>query len=90
MSAKSATQRKNLISLAGTLSRRAEPLGIGLRQQCWAGVAITESMNRHTKATEFYGLSMREIIDAVKENNRTPAVLRNETMIVRTLEFAAR
>jgi hypothetical protein len=89
MHAKSAIQRKNLFVLANTLATRETPLGIGLRQECWAGVAITEATSRGANATEFYGLTMREIIDAVKENNRTPPTLRNEVMIDRTLQHAA-
>lgn len=89
MSTKSAHQRENLLTLAETIAQRKAPLGIGLRSECWAGVAITLANQKGWKASEFYGMSMREIIDAVKENNRTPVALRNEVMLDRTLQQAA-
>lgn len=89
MSTKSIQQRENLIMLADTIAARKIPLGVGLKKECWAGVAITLANQQGSKASEFYGLSMREIIDAVKENNRTPIAFRNEMMIDRTLQQAA-
>lgn len=89
MSSKSAQQRQNLRSLADAIAAREAPLGVGLRKECWAGVAITLANQRGEHASEFYGMSMREIIDAVKENNRTPAAFRNEVMLDRTLQQAA-
>ena len=89
MSNKSAQQRENLRSLANNIAAREAPLGVGLRRECWAGVAITLANQQGANASEFYGMSMREIIDAVKENNRTPVAFRNEVMLDRTLQQAA-
>lgn len=89
MSIKSAQQRDHLLTLADTIATRRSPLGVGLRRECWAGVAITLANQQGANASEFYGLSMREIIDAVKENNRTPVDFRNEVMLDRTLQQAA-
>jgi hypothetical protein len=90
MSTKSAHQRENLLTLAEIIAQRKAPLGVGLRSECWAGVAITLANQQGSKASEFYGMSMREIIDDVKENNRTPMAIRNEVMLDRTLQLAAR
>lgn len=89
MPTKSAHQRENLLMLADTIAARQAPLGVGLKRECWAGVAITLARRQGAKATEFYGLSMREIKNAVKENNQTPAAIRNEVMLDRTLQQAA-
>jgi hypothetical protein len=89
MPTKSAHQRENLLALAETIAQRKAPLGVGLRSGCWAGVAITLANQQGSKATEFYGLSLREIINDVKENNRTPMAIRNKVMVDRTLRLAA-
>lgn len=89
MSTKSAQQRENLRSLADTIAARETPLGVGLRRECWAGVAINLANQQGSKTSEFYGLSMREIINDVKQNNRTPAAIRNQVMLDRTLQHAA-
>jgi hypothetical protein len=88
MSNKSAHQRENLFTLADTIAARNSPLGVGLKSECWAGVAISLANQQGSKTTEFYGLSMREIMNLVKENNRTPIAIRNEVMIDRTLQQA--
>lgn len=89
MPTKSPHQRENLHILAETIAARKTPLGVGLRRECWAGVAISLANQKGSKTSEFYGLSMREIIDAVKENNRTDPALRNGIMLDRTLQQAA-
>lgn len=89
MSNKSAHQRKNLLTLADTIAARKAPLGVGLKSECWAGVAISLANKKGSKTTEFYGLSMREIMNLVKENNLTPITIRNEVMIDRTLQQAS-
>lgn len=89
MPIKSADQRKNLLTLADIIATRKAPLGVGLKNECWAGIAITLANRQGSKTTAFYGLSIREIINDVKENNRTPAAIRNKVMLDRTLRLAA-
>lgn len=89
MPTKSARQCENLLRLADTIATRKTPLGVGLKNECWAGVAITLANQQGSKTTAFYGLSMREIINDVKENNRTPIAGRNHVMLNRTLRLAA-
>lgn len=88
MSPKSDVQRRHLLDLARTISAMDEPLGIGLKKGCWAGVAIQIARENQCKATEYYGLSMREIKGAIKLNNITPPASRNRTMIDATLANA--
>ena len=78
MSAKSATQRENLVRLADTLFEMTNPTRYRPQAALLGRSRHHRIHESHVKATEFYGLSMREIIDAVKENNRTPAAIRNE------------
>lgn len=89
MATKSITQQQHLLALAEIIAQRQIPLGVGLRSECWAGVAITLANQQGENASEYYGLSMREIVDAVKSNNRAAVSLRNEIMIERTLQYAA-
>ena len=89
MATKSTQQRDHLLTLADTIAARQSPLGVGLKKECWAGVAITLANQHGANASEFYGLSMREIINDVKENNLTPIAIRNQVMLDRTLQHAA-
>src|ERR1700743_3643926 len=86
---KTLQQRQHLLSIGDTLANREDPLGTGLRRECWAGLAITIANSQSANSSEFYGLSMREIIDAVKMNNSIPPAMRNDIMVNRTTQFAA-
>ncbi len=88
MSRKSLAQRKRLLNLAYTIMKEDEPLGVGLKNGCWAGVAVEIARQHNEKMTDYYGLSMREIKDKIKLNNDTPAEKRNLTMIGQTLRMA--
>lgn len=88
MSAKSDVQRQHLLDLARTISAMDEPLGVGLKKGCWAGVAIQIAREHQSKATDYYGMSMREIKGAIKLNNATQPALRNRTMIDATMANA--
>jgi len=88
MGVKSNLQREHLLNLARHISALEEPLGVGLKRGCWAGVAIQIARAQQSKATDYYGLSMREIKVAIKLNNATRPALRNSRMIDATLQHA--
>lgn len=85
MAYRSLIQRKRLLRLATLIASQREPLGIGLKNGCWAGVAINLARQEGYKATEFYGLSMNEVKTKIKRNKRTPPTLRNAVMAGLTL-----
>lgn len=73
-------QRHHLNQLADSIRTRNTPLGVGLRNQCWAGVAIGRAREEGIPATEYFGLSFSEIKRAIKINNLTPEPERNRVM----------
>lgn len=76
--------------LASTIENRSEPLGVGLKRECWAGVAYSIARAHGERVTDYYGISSREMKDAIKENNQSSPERRNGVMRTRTLELAAR
>ena len=81
--------RENLESLAELIEARAEPLGVGLKRQCWAGVAHQVASARGMRVSDYFGLSFAEMKTAIKENNDTGAAERNAVMVARTRQLAA-
>ena len=79
------TQKFHLAQLSTRILLRSEPLGIGLHNQCWAGLAIEIAKQKNCLATDYYGLTSKQIKTAVKINNRTPAEMRNQKMFGKTL-----
>jgi hypothetical protein len=88
MNNRSMVQRQHLLDLARLIASKAEPLGVGLKKGCWAGVAIHIARQHGSKATDYYGLSTGEIKEKIKLNNATPAPLRNAVMLNATLVIA--
>lgn len=88
MSDRSLVQRKRLVRLAGLIMTQGEPLGVGLKKGCWAGVAIDLARQDACKATDYYGMPMQEIKQAIKLNNRTRPAVRNAMMAGLTLAKA--
>jgi hypothetical protein len=78
-----------LESLASTIENRSEPLGVGLKRECWAGVAHSIAQAHGERVTDYFGISSREMKDAIKDNNQCAPERRNATMRRLTLELAA-
>jgi hypothetical protein len=87
MDVRSERQRERLVRLADHIARRREPLGVGLKNQCWAGVAIGMAKAEGCTVTDYLGLTSRQVKAAIKLNNRTPADSRNERMLAETLNL---
>lgn len=85
---KTVSQRVNLLALARNISKRNEPLGVGLKNQCWAGVAIARAKQKGQVATDCYGLTMGQIKSDIMFNNRTAVEDRNRAMVRRTIRHA--
>ena len=75
--------------LAATIDERTEPLGVGLKNQCWAGVAHSIAQSKGARVTDYFGISTREMKDAIKMNNQYAPENRNTMMRQATLEMAA-
>jgi hypothetical protein len=75
--------------LAALIDERTEPLGVGLKNQCWAGVAHSIAQSEGARVTDYFGISTREMKDAIKMNNNCAPESRNATMRQVTLEIAA-
>lgn len=88
MNTRTVTQRFRLMLLARKIGFRSKPLGIGLHNQCWAGVAAEIAKAKGAKTTDYYGITFREFKDAIKSNNVCPPEGRNIRMFLRTLYLA--
>lgn len=88
MPRRSTSQRVRLLELAGRVALRRDPLGIGLRNQCWGGIAVAIAKEHGWRASDYYGISFRELRDYIKDNNLTPCEKRNRHMAMRTLRLA--
>jgi hypothetical protein len=75
--------------LASTIEDRTEPLGVGLKRQCWAGVAHSIAQSEGDRVTDYFGISTREMKDAIKMNNQCASESRNAIMRQATLEMAS-
>ena len=85
---KTMSQRLNLFNLCLSIMFRKSPLGVGLHNQCWAGLAIEKAREKNVLTVDFYGLSMKQIKKAIKQNNILPPYARNIVMIFKTFIHA--
>ena len=70
-----------LSNLAVAIIDRREPLGVGLKNQCFAGLAVDLAREQSTNPpSDFYGLSKGVWKHSIKTNNRTPSKWRNLRM----------
>jgi hypothetical protein len=83
-------QKARLIRLAEVVETRDEPLGVGLKHQCWAGIAIEMAKAEGFKSTDYFGLSFRELKQKIKLNNVQFPEFRNAVMATETRALAAR
>ncbi len=78
-----------LLKLSKMIDSREAPLGVGLKNQCWAGIAWEVASAHQARVTEYFGISFREMRDAIKGNNQCEPVRRNATMSARCRDLAA-
>lgn len=83
-------QKARLIRLAEVVETRGEPLGVGLKHQCWAGIAIEMANAEGFESTDYFGLSFRELKQLIKLNNLQYPESRNAVMATETRTLAAR
>lgn len=86
---KTLQQIKNLEALAETIRDRQAPLGVGLHNQCWGGLAIEVAKMHGETTRSFYGMSIHEMKNDINVNNASPKERRNDVMYRRTLAIAA-
>lgn len=85
---KTAEQKRHLLDLAETIKKRVKALGVGLHNQCWAGLAIEIAKSHGETTTTYFGMSIHQMKPEINKNNAQPESLRNETMYLRTIELA--
>lgn len=85
---KTVQQKNNLIELANTIKQRKNPLGVGLHNQCWGGLAIEIAKSNNQTTSTYFGISIHEMKSSINANNILPADNRNEEMYKRTLQIA--
>ena len=85
---KTTQQKQHLLELANTIKERDKPLGVGLHNQCWGGLAIEIAKSKGQTTRTYFGMSIHEMKADINSNNGLPPSLRNEGMYLRTLEIA--
>ncbi len=86
---KTIEQKEHLFELSETIKNRHEPLGVGLHNQCWGGLAIEIAKSNGQTTKTYFGMSIHDMKDDINTNNAQPTSLRNEVMYQRTLEIAS-
>lgn len=74
-----------MLNLARLIMKKQEPLGVGLKKGCWAGVAIDLARQNNCTMVDYYGLPMNEVKEKIKLNNQTQPSMRNVRMTWHTL-----
>ena len=80
--------RERLQLLAATIEQREQPLGVGLKNHCWAGVAYDVASANGARLTDYFGISTREMKAAIKTNNQSDPAARNAVMVRETRVLA--
>lgn len=73
-------QKEHRRELADMVAQRGTPLGVGLRNQCFVGLAIEVAKSRDTTLLDYFGGTMSEWKTAIKMNNASSESVRNRTM----------
>jgi hypothetical protein len=82
-------QRVRFVKLAAEIAVRPKPLGVGLRNQCYVGLAIETAQRSGETCAEYFGWSMSEMKAAIKQNNQIAPTRRNAHMALKSLKVAA-
>lgn len=85
---KTQTQRQNLVQLAEIIKSRSTPLGVGLHNQCWAGLAIEIAKENGTITKDYFGLTVSDMKPAINLNNSLPVGVRNKVMANKTIQLS--
>lgn len=72
--------KQNWANLANTIEKRKKPLGVGLRNQCFIGLAIEIANLNNSNFENYYGISIWESRDMIRANNNCLESIRNTTM----------
>ncbi len=81
-------QKLRLLILAWRISFRSRPLGIGLKNQCWGGLAAEIASNKSEKVTDYYGITFSQYKHMINKNNRTNSSFRNFRMTLESIRLA--
>jgi hypothetical protein len=73
-------QKRNLHQLAQYINTRQQPLGVGLKNQCWAGLAIDVAKSQGYDALSYFGITFSELKEKIKLNNMQRPAERNRVM----------
>ncbi len=84
---KTDSQCLNLLKLGIYVISHRERLGVGLRNRCYAGVAIEEARKSGTTVAQYYGIGLNQLITAIKINNRTNPLVRNIVMFFHSMRL---
>ena len=76
-------------SLAEQIEGRAAPLGVGLKNQCFAGLAAEIARDAGETVLAHFGGSSAEWKAAIRMNNATPVAQRNDMMARHARDLAA-
>jgi hypothetical protein len=77
---KTMEQTVNMLKFAIYVLAHRERLGVGLKNRCYAGIAIAEARKHQSTVKDYYGMPLKELKTKIKINNRTEQGYRNLVM----------
>lgn len=81
MNIQTQTFADRLAKLGRTIASRREPLGVGLKNQCFVGLAIEHAKCENDTLANHFGQPMSEWKKLIKINNKTAESVRNQRML---------
>lgn len=82
----SALQVRRRQELSQKILNRREPLGVGLKNHCFVGLAIEIAQEQGSTLVNYYGGSTQDWKKKIKINNSTPEHKRNRKMAQHALQ----
>lgn len=83
MSKLSTEQSRNWLELSDVIRERPIPLGVGLKQQCFIGLAVELAASRNLTFKDAYGMSIWEARTDIRDSANCAEAERNERMVDR-------
>ncbi|GJM17460.1 MAG: hypothetical protein DHS20C13_27870 [Thermodesulfobacteriota bacterium] len=84
---KTLIQRLNIFKLGFYVLSHRERLGVGLKNRCYAGIAILNARERGSNVLDYYGIPFNTLKNAVKINNKANQLYRNVIMFFHSLRL---
>jgi hypothetical protein len=80
-------QRTNWLQFSNLIDARKEPLGVGLKNQCFIGLAVEVAKSNNQSLADRFGFSVWELRGDIRDSEQTKRNERNLAMAQRAREI---